>query len=208
MLPHTQITIENLKLEEQNSIQTLQSDKLDLSILQHGILVSQYYLELYSHLQFNNKLTYTWKLPEWLYENKEFILNMLLPLSTLTTYQIYHDIGKPYCKIYDLEDKKYHFPEHAKISSKTYERTNGSQDLISILIERDMDIHLIKAKDLDVFIGDSKLDHMIAISLLLTGLAEIHANAEMFGGIDSTSFKIKYKQIDSRGKQIIKKIKG
>jgi len=133
---------------------------------------------------------------------------MLLPLSTLTTYQTYHDIGKPYCKIYDLEDKKYHFPEHAKISSKTYKEINGSEDLISILIERDMDIHLIKAKDIETFIGESKIDHMIAISLLLTGLAEIHANAEMFGGIESTSFKIKYKQIDSRGKQIIKRIKG
>ncbi len=70
-----------------------------------------------------------------------------------------------------------------------------------------MDIHLIKANQLEDFIGKSKLDFNIAISLLITGLTEIHANAEMFGGIESNSYKIKYKQIDSRGKKIIKLIK-
>jgi hypothetical protein len=121
---------------------------------------------------------------------------------------MYHDIGKPYCKIYDLNDhSKYHFPNHAEISSKTYSNiNNGIEDITSLLIRRDMDIHMIKAKDLDSFIGITDLDNQIAISLLITGLAEIHANAEMFGGFDSISFKMKYKQIDSRGKQIIKKI--
>lgn len=209
MLPHTQTYITDLTNEENTSINTLQSDKLNLSILQHGILVSQYYLDIYSHLQFNSKLQYNWKLPNWLYEEKEFILNNLLPISTLTTYQTYHDIGKPYCKIYELEDKsKYHFPNHAEISSETYKKLNNNkEDIISTLIKRDMDIHLIKAKDIPSFIGGSSIDYKIAISLLLTGLSEIHANAEMFGGIESTSFKIKYKQIDSRGKQIIKQIK-
>lgn len=66
-----------------------------------------------------------------------------------------------------------------------------------------MDIHTIKAKDLDEFSENNSR----ALTLLLSGLSEIHANAEMFGGLESTSFKIKYKQIDSRGKQIIKKTK-
>lgn len=44
----------------------------------------------------------------------------------------------------------------------------------------------------------------LTISLLVTGLAEIHANAEMFGGLNSIGFKIKYKQINQRGKQILK----
>lgn len=165
-------------------------------------------MDIYSHLQFNNKLQYNWKIPNWLYENKDFILKNLLPISLLTTYQIYHDIGKPYCKIYDLEDNsKYHFPNHANISSKIYSNIFGDDNIISLLIKRDMDIHLIKSKDIEYFIGNTKLDHQISLSLLLTGLSEIHANAEMFGGIDSISFKIKYKQIESRGKQIIKLIK-
>jgi hypothetical protein len=60
----------------------------------------------------------------------------------------------------------------------------------------------MKANKLDEFCED-----FAAISLLITGLAEIHANAEMFGGIESTSFKMKYKQINRRGKQIIKILK-
>jgi len=66
----------------------------------------------------------------------------------------------------------------------------------------DMDIHLLKADGIAEFAARPE-----AISLLLTGLAEIHANAAMFGGIESTSFKIKFKQISKRGKQIIKMMK-
>lgn len=44
----------------------------------------------------------------------------------------------------------------------------------------------------------------LAITLLITGLSEIHSNAKMFGGTDSTSFKIKLKSITQRGKQIFK----
>lgn len=62
----------------------------------------------------------------------------------------------------------------------------------------DMDIHVLKSDGVEEFASRPE-----AISLLLTGLAEIHANAEMFGGIESTSFKIKFKQINKRGKQII-----
>lgn len=65
-----------------------------------------------------------------------------------------------------------------------------------------MDIHTIKAADLNDFATKKE-----CISLLITGLSEIHANAELFGGIESTSFKIKYKQINNRGKQIIKLLK-
>ena len=68
-------------------------------------MVSQYFFDLYSNLQFNSKLQYNWKIPSWLIENKDIILKNLLPLNILTTYQIYHDIGKPYCKTYQLDDK-------------------------------------------------------------------------------------------------------
>jgi hypothetical protein len=44
--------------------------------------------------------------------------------------------------------------------------------------------------------------------LLLTGLAEVHANAKMFGGLESTSFKIKFSQIEKRGNAIIKELKS
>lgn len=47
-----------------------------------------------------------------------------------------------------------------------------------------------------------------AVALLLTGLAEVHANASMFGGIESTSFKIKWKNLDKRGRAIAKAVSG
>lgn len=165
--------------------------------MQHGILVNQYFLDLYSHLQFNTTLQYNWILPTWIYENKEFILENLLPIGMLSNYQIYHDIGKPFCKTYDLHSRKPHFYNHETISADIYP---GAPE-IKELIASDMIIHKIKDKDLDSF---SKRED--AISLLLTGLSEIHANAEMFGGINSTSFKIKYKQINTRGKGLFRRL--
>ena len=61
----------------------------------------------------------------------------------------------------------------------------------------DMDIHLLK--------GDGVPEFAIrpeAATLLLTGLAEVHANAAMFGGIESTSFKMKFKHLKRRGNAI------
>jgi hypothetical protein len=65
----------------------------------------------------------------------------------------------------------------------------------------DMMIHTMKSGDNDEFIK-----HPEAITLLLAGLAEVHSNAKMFGGTDSTSFKIKWNQINKRGKAICQKL--
>ncbi len=103
---------------------------------------------------------------------------------------MYHQIQsqKEYWKYSDKT--KYHFDNHANISADIYKSIDNNE-IIYQLIKRDMDIHLIKANQLEDFIGKSKLDFNIAISLLITGLTEIHANAEMFGGIESNSYKIK-----------------
>ena len=77
--------------------------------------------------------------------------------------------------------------------------------LTSDLIGHDMDIHVMNAKEIDNFFNDNR---QIVISLLITALAEIHANADMFGGLNSISFKMKFKRINQRGKQILKLIKG
>jgi hypothetical protein len=65
-----------------------------------------------------------------------------------------------------------------------------------------MVIHTIKTEEIEKFSQDP-----LAVSLLITGFSEIHANASIFGGIDSTSFKIKWKQIDKKGKKILEQIK-
>lgn len=77
-----------------------------------------------------------------------------------------------------------------------------NKEIIARLIKRDMEIHLLKAADIPNFIENKK----DAITLLVVGLAEIYSNCKMFGGEDSTSFKIKFKRINQRGKTICKEI--
>jgi hypothetical protein len=171
-----------------------------LTILEHGESVYAYYFDLHNYLFNDTLLTFEWRLPEWIDANKEFIKANLLPLDILREYQIFHDCGKPQCVTID-ELGKTHFPNHAEVSMRRWtECTEGStrNTQIGALIGMDMDIHLLKADALGEFIKRPE-----AISLLITGLSEIHSNAAMFGGIESTSFKIKWKHIDKRGRQII-----
>ena len=65
-----------------------------------------------------------------------------------------------------------------------------------------MFVHTMSAADIPEFVKKPE-----AVSLLFTALAEVHANAELFGGIESTSFKIKWKHIDKRGCAINKLLK-
>lgn len=74
-------------------------------------------------------------------------------------------------------------------------------DEICSLIKNDMVAHLIKPSQFEDFMNIENYK-----ILLITALCEIHSNAEMFGGIDSTSFKIKYKKLNRLGKNIVKKI--
>lgn len=171
-----------------------------MSILEHGESVHAYYLDLHNYLFNGEPLKFEWRLPDWLSANADFIKANLLPLDIMRDYHIFHDCGKPLCVTID-ELGKQHFPDHAKASKQRWaECTEGTTRNVQIgeLIGMDMDIHLLNAESLTEF---SKRPE--AISLLITGLCEIHSNAAMFGGIESTSFKIKYKHIDKRGRQII-----
>jgi hypothetical protein len=168
----------------------------DLSVLDHGIMVHEYFLDLLSYLN-DGPVKYTWRMPVWIDDNKEFLLKNLLPLEVLKQYHIFHDIGKPYCLTIDDEGRR-HFYNHAEVSYQVWKSTGGCEE-IGLLIRSDMDIHLLKSEDVESFSSRSE-----AITLLLTGLSEVHANASLFGGIENTSFKIKLKHIEKRGKQIIK----
>lgn len=139
-----------------------------------------------------------WRLPDW------FDLDFLLPLcpdvETMERYHIFHDCGKPYCLTID-EDGKQHFPDHARISAAIW-RVIGGDELCADLIAHDMDFHIMKPAQAAEY---ERLD--LAPALLLTALSELHANAEMFGGIESTSFKIKFKNLNKLGRNIINHIK-
>jgi len=167
------------------------------SVLQHGISVKNYTFDLINHLRYNTPLKYEWSIPDWLYQNKQLILSNLPSDKTLKYYTILHDCGKPYCLEYDLEGKK-HFTNHAQVSFDTF-NSLFNDEVAAHLIKHDMDIHLLKSDGVEDFCKNP-----YALTLLLVGLAEIHSNSKMFGGLESTSFKIKWKSINQRGKQIIK----
>jgi hypothetical protein len=167
------------------------------SVLQHGISVKNYTFDIINHLRYGTPLKYEWVLPDWLYQNKDLILSNLPSDKTLKYYTILHDCGKPYCLQID-EDGRRHFPDHANVSYNIFSEL--FDDKVSAdLIKHDMDIHLLKSDGVEDFCKNP-----YCLTLLLVGLAEIHSNSKMFGGLDSTSFKIKWKSINQRGKQIIK----
>ena len=167
------------------------------SVLEHGFSVKRYLFDLLDHLEHNNPLKYEWKLPSWILENRELFLSSLPSRETFKLATVMHDCGKPFCMQIDDEGRR-HFPNHAQISHDVFVKLY-EDEIAAHLILHDMDIHLLKAEGVEEF---SKSPY--ALTHLLIGLSEIHSNARMFGGIDSTSFKIKYKCLDSRGKQIIK----
>lgn len=168
------------------------------SILQHGESVKAHTFQLIDYLK-TGSISGEWRLPDWISEYRQQILGVLLPEDIIEEYTTYHDCGKPYCKTID-ENGRVHFPNHAEISSQTWLSIGGSPQAAK-LMKMDMMIHTLKAADIDDFIR-----HPEACTLLITGLAEIHSNAKMFGGIGSTSFKIKWNQINKRGKAICQKL--
>jgi len=165
------------------------------NVLQHGLSVYGWFEELLAYLAEGRSLSRTWRLPEWIHD--PLLLQRLLPMETLRTYQIFHDCGKPYCIEYDEQGKR-HFPNHEDWSWHTWLNELGGDRQVATLMQLDMDIHRLKACELEDFAALPE-----AVSLILTGLCEVHSNADMFGGIESTSFKIKYKQIEKRGRQVL-----
>jgi hypothetical protein len=167
-----------------------------MSVLEHGTSVKNYLFDLINHLRNKTPLKYQWNLPVWVYENSDFILKNLVDDKTLSLYTVYHDCGKPFCLEVDSDGKR-HFPNHAEKSYDIF-KLAFKNEIAANLVRHDMDVHLLKADGVEYFCKNP-----LAITLLLTGLSEIHSNASMFGGIDSTSFKIKLKSITQRGKQIL-----
>ena len=166
-----------------------------MSVLEHGESVRDYLFDIINHLRTGDPLKFEWVLPEWIHDKS--ILSDLPDDETLELYTVFHDCGKPFCLEID-EDGRRHFPNHAEVSYQTFKHLFDNENAAE-LIRRDMDIHLLKSDGVEEF---CKKPH--ATTLLLVGLAEIHSNCKMFGGVDSTSFKIKWKSINQRGKQIIK----
>ena len=166
-----------------------------MTILQHGEMVRDYYQDLIGHIRDGKPLHHEWRLPEWIFD--PLLLEDLPDDDLMAEYHVFHDVGKPVCRIVDGEGKQ-HFPNHAKVSEQVWRESGGNED-VAVLISMDMDIHLLKDEGVVEFSSRPQ-----ARALLLTGLAEIHANASMFGGVQSTSFKIKWKHLNKRGRAILR----
>ena len=141
------------------------------------------------------------KVPNWLATNHGLILTKIHDIRIIRLYSINHDCGKHLVKIVD-DNGKVHYPSHEESSCNYWLEHFPEETTISWLILNDMFFHTCSAKDLE----KTSLSEQDLFTLLITALAEIHANAELFGGIDSTSFKIKYKQLERRGNQLCKRL--
>jgi hypothetical protein len=168
-----------------------------MSVLEHGLQVARYFEDLRKHVLTGTPLKYEWKLPEWVYDTA--LWEALITLQTVRRYQIYHDAGKPFCREVD-ELGRAHFPDHARVTGALWESMTA-EHTVANLMAMDMDVHLLKGEGVPSFAARPE-----AATLLLTGLAEVHANASMFGGIDSTSFKIKHKHLKRRGNAIVREL--
>lgn len=157
-------------------------------MLEHGQSVWSYTEKLL------NSDTSHMRLPQWFISHKEQILNNLHDIETIRLYNVYHDNGKHLCKIVDSEGKV-HYPNHAQVSKQNW-LAHGGDETVARLIGLDMVMHTESIAE----IKERNLPIKDGLTLLITALAELHANAEMFGSIDSTSFKIKFKKIDKVGK--------
>jgi len=171
------------------------------SVLQHGESVRDYLFDLINHLRSGEPLKYDWKLPDWLFENKDLILSSLPDDETLELYTKFHDCGKPFCLTIDNEGKR-HFPNHAQVSQDIFKQVFDNSPAAELILY-DMGIHTLKSEGVKEF-----AQNPYVITLILTGLAEIHSNCQMFGGPESTSFLIKKKQIFKKGKSVINIIKS
>jgi hypothetical protein len=190
----------NLKFETVEAMMTCKQ-RSGQSIFEHGNSVQEHLKDLINFLRDPHHTSkYVWRYPQWLLSHSKKILECLPPDHILEKYTFWHDCGKPFCITQD-EHGKNHFVDHAKISGKYFRKMYPEQEDVALLIDMDMDIHLLSSDQLEEF-----CERPQAIALLLTGVAEVHANAKLFGGITSDSFKIKWKHLDKRGASICKRL--
>lgn len=158
----------------------------NVNMIQHGEMVHDWYSDLLGARQY-----------QWDFGKVGDLIDQLIPKAlephAISCYHIYHDCGKPYCRTIDDEGKQ-HFPNHAQVSHDKWLEVFGNEE-IAWYILNDMAFHTLKGDDLKHIINDKR-----APTLLLTAWSELHANAQMFGGIDSTSFKIKRKFLEKNTK--------
>jgi hypothetical protein len=178
------------------------------SVYQHGLSVRDHFNKL-RDVSFDLWDDEKWRLPTWYTTYQEEIIVNLYDQKITDLYTLYHDCGKPYCLTIDEQGKR-HFPDHADASARVWQgisseltETNREKGAVFDLIHDDMVIHTATANEIDNHLKNN-WTKKTALTLLIAALAEVHSNANMFGGIQSTSFKMKWRKIKKRGNQICK----
>ena len=113
-------------------------------------------------------------------------------------YHLYHDCGKSYCKVIDKQGK-IHYPDHANKSAQIHAKHFDAPEA-NWLIKNDMIFHSCKGEELKEWMNENT--PQVIASLYLTAWSEIMANAQLFGGLESDTFKIKKKRLIQHGKKI------
>lgn len=175
------------------------------SVYQHGMSVCNHLFALVEHLRGGSLDQDHWRLPKWFVEHGRSLLTKLWPDDKVRLYAIYHDCGKPFCRVIDEEGRR-HFPNHAEVSARVWASVGGDP-VVGRLIRDDMVIHTASADEIDLKLHED-WSHEDAATLLLASLSEVHSNAKMFGGLQSTSFKVKLKTVERRGGQICRHVFG
>ena len=161
------------------------------TILQHGQSVRDYV-----HQLFTGDLS-NFQIPDWLRDNRHFLINQAYPFVIIHKYTVFHDCGKPFCRTVD-EAGKVHFPNHAEISRQKFLEIFPEETEVGELIGLDMIMHTENIEQIKA----RQLSNQILTTLYLVAWAEICSNSKMFGGFDSVSFKIKAKKLDKLGKRL------
>lgn len=169
----------------------------DMNMLQHGQAVHHRWLQLSRHLD-GEALEGKWRLPSYTQELWNKLRHEIPSAETMKLAQLYHDNAKHECRVID-EQGRQHFPGHAEASYQRFLKhsKNILKTIIAAeLIRLDMTFHTLRGEELEPY-----YHHPLGFTLWLTALCEIHANSEMFGGIESDSFKIKWKRLEKAGKR-------
>lgn len=159
-----------------------------LNMLQHGELVHLKYKQLIAALEAGD--------PEYSCIQALFDQFKLPPAEVLERYQTCHDCGKHLC-LEISEDGKRRFPNHSEVSAQQFLIIYPDDGFSAALIRQDMGFHTLRGEELIKLCGSP-----FAPVLYFTAWAEIEANAEMFGGKGSESFKIKRSRLIQAGKKL------
>jgi hypothetical protein len=169
------------------------------TVYQHGQSVWSHFRDIKDHIKGDYQLS-GWRIPAWITQYGVDIISNLHDEVVIQEYTTFHDCGKPLCRI--EENGIVRFPNHAEVSAFVWNHVKGNP-IVGNLIRDDMVLHTATADEITKKITE-EWSLQDTCTLLLVSLSEIHSNSRLFGGTESVNFKMKWKHLERRGKQICK----